>query len=799
MPSRFSQQFDSVSNSSTSEATILQACLDGLTDVVYVVDIKGVITYINDYGADLLGYNVNDILGLHFLDIVMPKMRFKAGKAFARLLSRGKLTNTVFHLKACNGTVIPVQVNSRRFLVNNKFGGFTGVGRVLDSSHELKTIEAEPADSISKHSELKLPALTNTDPSEDLFRTYVEAANDIVYTLDLRGKFTFLNDYGLQLFGYPEAEILDRYYLDFVALESRESTAKAFANLLETGELRDYEFIIECSNGEQVFLEVNGRLLYRDGHLIGGLGIGRDITERKRVEQQLKMFSKALDAANDSAIITDLRGKILYANQATRRIFGYSLVDLLNHNVDCLYPNSAESPWLIEQAKQGGWSGQVVCQRQDSQILTALVSVGPICNETEEPTAVSIIYRDITQLENIKAELASKNLELQRANKMKSQFLANMSHELRTPMTSILGFSSLLEQKMFGPLNERQMLYVQQIYQSGEHLLNLINEVLDLSKIEAGQMELELTPVMIDSVCRNALTMVSAQITAKQLTVHQQLEENLPPLIGDELRLRQMLLNLLSNAIKFSDEGSNIGIEVRRVARQLLITIWDQGIGIPPEKQGTLFQPFQQLDSSLARRHEGTGLGLALTRRLAKMHGGDVSLESVPGQGSRFIICLPLDGPPHANPRGELSLSSSQHQDPPATTLIPGPQEQIEGTVLIIEDHPVNAILLEHMLTYWGYETFHAINGKMALEWLETHQPTLILMDIHLPEMDGLALTQQIRQSPAFQKIPIVATTALAMDGDRERCLAAGMQEYLSKPINSVELVSILAKYTWRR
>lgn len=800
MPSRFTQQFQSVPTSPVFEESIFQACLDSLTDLVYIVDIKGVITYINTYGAELLGYTVEEVLGLHFLDIVMPKMRLRAGQAFARLIGRGELINESFQLCTRSGNAVLVQVNSRRLLLQGKFGGFTGVARVVSSTPELELtanapIEPDTADP-SPPADLKPAVLTAKDSGDDLFRAYVEAANDIVYTLDLRGKFAFLNDYGLQLFGYPEHEIVGKYYLDFVASESREATATAFANLLDTGELRDYEFVIEQASGDRVFLEVNGRLLYRDGELIGGLGIGRDITERKRVEQQLKMFSKALDAANDSAIITDLSGTVLYANQATQRIFGYSLTNLLDHNVNRLYPNPAQSPWLIEQAKQGGWSGQVICQRQDAQILTALVSVGPVCDEAGEPTAVSIIYRDITQLENIKAELASKNLELQRANQLKSQFLANMSHELRTPMTSILGFSSLLEQEMFGPLNERQMLYVQQIYQSGEHLLTLINEVLDLSKIEAGQMALELAPVIIDSLCHNALTMVSAQITTKGLTVHQHLEENLPPLIGDELRLRQMLLNLLSNAIKFSNEGAEIGLEVRRVAHQLLLTVWDKGIGIPSDQQGGLFQPFQQLDSSLSRRHEGTGLGLALTRRLATMHGGDVSLESVSGQGSRFTICLPLSGP-NAGPKGE-PLRPNQ-PDSTVSPLLATPQGQIEGTVLIVEDHPVNAILLEHMLTYWGYETFHALNGQIALEWLETHQPTLILMDIHLPELDGLALTQKIRQNPSWQDIPIVATTALAMDGDRDRCLDAGMQDYLSKPINSIDLVSILAKYTWRR
>ncbi|NJN02059.1 MAG: response regulator [Leptolyngbyaceae cyanobacterium SL_1_1] len=541
---------------------------------------------------------------------------------------------------------------------------------------------------------------------------------------------------------------------------------------------------------------MNGRLLYRDGQLVGGLGIGRDITERKRFEQQLQMFSKALDAANDSVVITDLAGKILYANLATQRVLGRSPAVLINQSAEVFYPNAAQSGWLIEQAQRGGWSGQVVCQRASGETFTALASVGPVCNEDNQLTAVSLIYRDITQLEQIKAELAAKNLELERASRMKSEFLANMSHELRTPMTSILGFSSLLEQQIFGPLNERQHLYVRQILQSGEHLLSLINEVLDLSKIEAGQMILNVAPVAVAGVCQNALSMISAQAAAKEISIESDIEADLPHLKGDELRIRQMLLNLLSNAVKFSERGQPIGLVAKQVKGQIHLAVWDRGIGIASEQQSLLFQPFQQLDSSLSRRHEGTGLGLALTYKLSKLHGGDVSVVSRLGEGSCFTIYLPIGGLSEAQSRlqqietGDRAIINNSLAMPPAGNWT--------GEVLLVEDHPVNAMLLEHMLKYWGYKTHHVLNGQIALDWLQDHRPTLILMDIHLPKTDGIEITRQIRQNPVWQNIPIVAMTALVMAGDRDRCLAAGMQGYLSKPINSAELVSVLAKYTWQ-
>lgn len=633
-------------------------------------------------------------------------------------------------------------------------------------------------------------------PSDDLFRAYVETANDIVYTLDLNGTFTFVNSYGLKLLGVEESDVVGHSYLEIVAPEYREATSTAFLNLLSTGELRDYEFVVQSRSGEYIYIEVNGRLLYQQGQLVGGLGIGRNITERKRFEQQLKMFSKALDAAHDSAIITDLEGKILYANLATSRIFGYPLTALKDANATLFYPKPEQSHWILRQGQGEGWSGQVVCCRQGGESFPALISVGPVCDESDQPIAVSIIYRDITQLEHIKAELASKNLELERANRLKSEFLANMSHELRTPMTSILGFSSLLAQQLFGDLNERQRLYVQQIHHSGEHLLTLINEVLDLSKIEAGQMELCTSPITVATLCQDVLDMVSAQAKQKHLTMHCSIQPKLDYLIADELRVRQMLLNLLSNAIKFSEDGGEIGVDAHLDGVWLLLKVWDQGIGIPHEKQELLFQPFQQLDSSLSRRHEGTGLGLVLTQRLARLHGGEVTLVSQSKQGSCFTIRLPLKGPqahviqPFLGQDAPMSLQ---------VTKTEASQGSLTGEILLVEDHPVNAMLIEHMLQYWGYQTYHALNGQMALEWLEGHKPTLILMDIHLPDLDGLEVAKQIRSHPDWQDIPIVATTAMAMTDDRERCLKAGMQEYLSKPINSSELVSVLAKYTWKQ
>jgi PAS domain S-box-containing protein len=483
--------------------------------------------------------------------------------------------------------------------------------------------------------------------SEELFRAYVETANDMVYTVNPEGKLTYINSYGLRLLGCSEDEVIGRSCIEFVALPYREKTAQALRHLMTTGELRDFEFVLQPKQGELTYLEVNGRLFRNNGELAGGIGIGRDVTERKRIEKDLKMFSRAVESAYDSTVITDLEGKILYANSATSRMFNWIPEMLQGTHAAIFYPERKQPESLIEQAIAAGtdgWSGEVTCNRRNGELFPALVSVGLILNDRSQPYAVSFVTRDITEQKQIAAEIAAKNLELERASRLKSDFLANMSHELRTPLTSILGFSSILQKQVFGSLNLKQQTYIRQISQSGKHLLGLINDVLDLSKVEAGQMHLEMVPIVVQELCEETLAIVSEQSNLRELTVCCEIEPDLELLVADELRVRQMLLNLLSNAIKFSPIGGEIGLRVdMRHTDHLCFTVWDKGIGIPADKQHLLFQPFQQVDGSLSRRHEGTGLGLALTRKLAELHGGTVALRSQEGEGSEFSVCLPTN------------------------------------------------------------------------------------------------------------------------------------------------------------
>ncbi|MBE9028690.1 PAS domain-containing protein [filamentous cyanobacterium LEGE 11480] len=542
------------------------------------------------------------------------------------------------------------------------------------------------------------------------------------------------------------------------------------------------------------------------GQLIRAVGTNIDITERKKAELALQKTEAQFRRMTENVpgmiyrYVLRLDGSdgLTYVSSQVREIFELEpeaalqnitliwerfqpddiakLQVSLQKSAVTLKPHSEEFRLLLPQ-KGLRWI-QIMCR--------------PERLENGDVAWYGVVV-DISDRKQTEAKLQRTNEELIRATRMKDEFLANMSHELRTPLNAILGMTEGLEEGIFGEVNERQLNAINITNKSGSHLLELINEILDLAKIESGQVELVYAEVSVLYLCESSLTFVRQQAMKQNVHLHLKVPSHLPNIEVDERRMRQVLINLLNNAVKFTPEGGHVTLIVEPIPANithdqdyLKLTIADTGIGIAPENLPKLFQPFIQIDSSLNRQYEGTGLGLALVKQIVELHGGDVTITSELNVGSHFMIELPYstfsrEGSANSQAASDLSLPMPEISSPKVSPLL-----------LLAEDNEASIQTISSYLAAKGYRLAVAQNGEAAIELAQSELPDLILMDIQMPGMDGLVATQHIRQISALSQTPIVALTALAMEGDEERCLAAGADRYMSKPIRLRQLALLI-------
>lgn len=513
--------------------------------------------------------------------------------------------------------------------------------------------------------------------------------------------------------------------------------------------------------------------------------------------QPTELMDQVVEAANQYK--NENLGKIIQHQHAIEQRILFAVIGLLTLTVAALvwFADRSIAHPIVEATRvarritMGDLTGPIPGHGSDEagELLKAMKSM-------QESLASS--QSELKQEKSLLAERVNRrthalniaNAELAQAAKTKDMFLATMSHELRTPLTTIMGLTEMLQDALYGPINSGQKRSLATVQESSRHLLTLINDILDVAKVESGKMELKWDYLPIEQLVEASLRLVRQPANTKKHHIEQKIDPMVKLIHGDGRRLKQLLVNLLGNAIKFTPEGGKIGLEIKGNDEldRVELSVWDDGIGIEPIQQTHLFEPFVQVDNESTRRYSGTGLGLTLVKRMAQLHGGDVSVNSDVGKGSRFTVTLPWNR--DDNNAHYQKMANEHAADSPAQ------HQSIQGvTLLLTEDNPANQAMMSDFLRLQGFNVVSAGNGLDALKLAYKHLPAIILMDIQLSDMDGLEVTRQLRNHPVLASIPIIALTALAMPGDRERCLEAGMDDYLSKPIGLKEIYHRLLTY----
>ncbi|MBI5365768.1 MAG: PAS domain S-box protein, partial [Planctomycetes bacterium] len=757
-----------------------RSLIESSVDALFTVDPNGVITDVNEQTARLTGFNRKQLIGSPFTGYFTEPDR--AGAGVRETFDKGVVTNYELVMRTKPGRKIPVSFNAAVF--RDTTGAVAGILAAAREITEQKKIEQ---------------ALRE---QQTYTRGLIESNIDALMTTDTLGNITDVNRQMCAVTGRERAELIGTPFKDYFTEPKR--AEDGIRQVLAEDRVTNYELTISAKDGKCTVVSYNATTFKGvDSRLRGVFAAARDITDQKRLEEQIRQqnreltdtmafLNNVLESSTEYSIIAkDLDGKVLAWNEGARRNYGYAAEEMVGRqNSRILHvPEDVDSgrvqAFLDTALRIGKAEGVFERVRKNAQRFTAAVAVTLRRGADGSPVGYVLISKDITEQKLLEEQLRRKNDELeeqnrrvQEANRLKSEFLANMSHELRTPLNGIIGFAELMHKQKVGPVSDEQREYLGDILASAGHLLQLINDVLDLAKVESGKMEFapeRLDPARLVAEVRDIVRTLAAK---KRLRVETDIDAGLGEIVSDPSKLKQVLYNYLSNAIKFTPEDGRVTVRLRpEGAEQFRLEVEDTGIGIRAEDLGRLFVEFQQLDASAAKKYPGTGLGLALTRRMVEAQGGQVGVRSTPGMGSVFHAILPRRSPV-GTPAGA-----------PRAAGAAGPVGAL--CVLVIEDDPRDRDFIVRTLSEAGYAVVTAPTGAQAVEACRDRRFDALTLDLLLPDMSGWDVLRAIRAAGQSRETPALVTTVVA---DAAVAVGFEIQDFLVKPVQAEDLLLALQR-----
>ncbi len=743
---------------------------ENANDLIQSADAQGRLLYVNRAWRQTLGYTEEEVGALSVFDVVHPNCREHYAQFFRQVMA-GENVEAVeveFVTKCGEKVILEGTANCR--IVDGQRVSTRGIFRNI-------TARKRAEESLQRE--------------RSLLRTLIDNTPDYIYVKDAASRFLIANTALALRMGASSAEdLLGKTDRDFYPEELAAKFIHDEQEIMRSGEaVVNREGCVQDASGKMVW-HLTTEIPFRDGEgkVVGLVGIGRNITQRKLAEAENQRLAAAIEQAAEAVVVTDLQGKIQYVNPAFTKVTGFHRDEALGQNPRILKSGRHDKEFYhgLWQTLLAGnaWRGEIVNRRKDGTIYDEEMTVTPVRDGSGVITSFIAVKQDVTARKQAEAQLQRAKKAAEAANRAKSEFVANMSHEIRTPMNGILGMTELA---LDTDLTAEQREYLGMVKTSADSLLTVINDILDFSKVEAGRLDLESIEFSLRQSLEPAVKALALRAHQKGLELNCYVHPPVPEvLVGDPGRLRQVLVNLVGNAVKFTGQGE-VTVQVEKQAEEdgavwLHFSVQDTGIGIAPEKQEAIFEPFTQADGSTARRYGGSGLGLTISHHLVEMLGGRMWVESALGQGSTFHFTarLGLGRPfPPISPAKQASL--------------------VNVPVLVVDDNATNRRILEDMLRNWRLRPTVVADGPAALDCLkkaeEAGRPfALMLTDVNMPDVDGFTLVEQVKQDPRLAGLTVLMLTSAGQRGDAARCRDLGVAAYLTKPVGQSELFDAIVR-----